>query len=412
MRILFAVWGSAGDLFPVMPLAKSAERAGHEVRFAASRTLALYLRALRLNPVSYGLGLDAEAARDPNLLSTRFFGWESWRRLFCNYIGRDLPESTRALERSFAAWTPDVVVTTTFAAAARLAAKRQSIPLINTSIYPQHRLLTRKNRRFASTYTDRVVAVADKTIQEQSHVASLAWGVDESTFWLHDPALLGNDALADGIDPVGFPYWDLAVESNEALQTARTFMDAGPERPTLVTFGSFSGLMRQSVIEATVRTIRDRGERCIVLGAPRSTSDNAISHEPEVLFTGFVSLSKILSGCRYVVHHGGIGTTFAAILARRPAVVLPQAFDQTFNARLVQQAGIGIDGSQRSLSSSLTELRRRTGIEQRLDTVADRLRPPTDPGRLFLDRLASSGYVELRAGAGAANPSVGPAGRT
>jgi sterol 3beta-glucosyltransferase len=42
-----------------------------------------------------------------------------------------------------------------------------------------------------------------------------------------------------------------------------------------------------------------------------------------------------------VVHHGGAGTTAAALLAGRPSVICPFFGDQPFWGRLVHQAGLG-----------------------------------------------------------------------
>jgi len=54
-----------------------------------------------------------------------------------------------------------------------------------------------------------------------------------------------------------------------------------------------------------------------------------------------------------VVHHGGAGTTGAALRAGRPQVVVPHAFDQFGWARCVVEAGIGPQSLARSdLSTS------------------------------------------------------------
>jgi UDP:flavonoid glycosyltransferase YjiC (YdhE family) len=46
-----------------------------------------------------------------------------------------------------------------------------------------------------------------------------------------------------------------------------------------------------------------------------------------------------------VIHHGGLGTTVGALRAGRASVVVPQAFDQSFSAALVERAGVGVAAS-------------------------------------------------------------------
>lgn len=54
-----------------------------------------------------------------------------------------------------------------------------------------------------------------------------------------------------------------------------------------------------------------------------------------------------------MIHHGGLGTTFSALRSGAPAVVVPQAFDQAFNARLVESAGAGLASSSAGLTADL-----------------------------------------------------------
>ena len=55
----------------------------------------------------------------------------------------------------------------------------------------------------------------------------------------------------------------------------------------------------------------------------------------------FLPLSNLLPHCRGIVHHGGIGTTSAAMASGCPQAVMPMAFDQFDNAHKVTRLGIG-----------------------------------------------------------------------
>lgn len=56
----------------------------------------------------------------------------------------------------------------------------------------------------------------------------------------------------------------------------------------------------------------------------------------------FAPFRHLLPLCAAIVHHGGIGTTAAALTAGTPQLVLPLAWDQPDNAERVQRLGVGI----------------------------------------------------------------------
>jgi UDP:flavonoid glycosyltransferase YjiC (YdhE family) len=56
----------------------------------------------------------------------------------------------------------------------------------------------------------------------------------------------------------------------------------------------------------------------------------------------FAPFRQLLPLCGAVVHHGGIGTTAAALQAGCPQVVLPLAWDQPDNAARVARLGAGL----------------------------------------------------------------------
>jgi UDP:flavonoid glycosyltransferase YjiC (YdhE family) len=55
----------------------------------------------------------------------------------------------------------------------------------------------------------------------------------------------------------------------------------------------------------------------------------------------FAPLRRLLPLCGAVAHHGGVGTTAAALEAGCPQLVLPLAWDQPDNAARVRRLGVG-----------------------------------------------------------------------
>lgn len=374
MRILFSTWGSAGDLFPLIPIAEAARASGSEVLFACPRTLGLYLRALGYRSVALGSGHEINAVLDPTVYSTRFDGWASWRSTWERYVAPELFDTARACEKVIEEWRPDVVVTTTFAAAARIAAFRKGVPHQGLTIYPQHRVLEREDdRRFAPTFLAQVRHAAGAAALAAHGLAASAWGLDNQTLLLHDPCLLGFAHQA-GVDrAVGFPYWDASVASAASLDLAQEWLDADHAPVVVVTLGSFVGLHQKSVLKEAAAAAARAGCRGLVVGAPRDLQGPSAQYDADVLGIPFVPLSQIVGRARVVIHHGGIGTTFAALRAGRPAIVLPQSYDQPFNAQLIENAKVGFDGSGRDLAGLIEWLLNDETTQARSQAASRRL---------------------------------------
>lgn len=95
-----------------------------------------------------------------------------------------------------------------------------------------------------------------------------------------------------------------------------------------------------------------------------------LSGRDDILCVGFVPLIPIINKASAVVHHGGIGTMIGAWRSACPAVVLPQAFDQAYNARIVAASGTGFDGAARLLVGALSAVLGDDRFRRRVETVA------------------------------------------
>jgi UDP:flavonoid glycosyltransferase YjiC (YdhE family) len=63
---------------------------------------------------------------------------------------------------------------------------------------------------------------------------------------------------------------------------------------------------------------------------------------PTILHCPFAPFRQLLPLCAAVVHHGGIGSTAAALDAGCPQLILPLAWDQPDNAVRIEKLGVGI----------------------------------------------------------------------
>jgi sterol 3beta-glucosyltransferase len=130
-------------------------------------------------------------------------------------------------------------------------------------------------------------------------------------------------------------YWfgesSLAPEPSEDLLR---FMDQGAP-PVCVGFGSMDtadpGAMRRLVVQAL------DGRRGVLVGDLHP--DGAAELPGSVFVVGAVDHAWLFERCAAAVHHGGAGTTAAALRAGVPAVIVPHMLDQRTWAQRLHELG-------------------------------------------------------------------------
>lgn len=148
----------------------------------------------------------------------------------------------------------------------------------------------------------------------------------------------------------------IAPDTSEADILAadlRAFLDDGPA-PLLMTFGSCPVVSAARDAEMFLAAARATGSRVIIqsdampVGAINGWAWNAPG----------VAHAALLPKTSGVVHHGGAGTTHAALAAGRPSLVIPHLGDQGYYARRVHALGAGPRGVPRwRLTSSILRAR-------------------------------------------------------
>ena len=344
MRVVIATVGSGGDLFPLVPIANELTSRDHEVKWLVPRSLGLYARALGHDVCSLGDGSEMRVLHDQRLLTTSFDGWRSWRMTMDDYVLPTLAGDVPVAQTIIRRWRPDVVVTSGFACAARTAATIENVPFVELSIYPQHQMLG-PGSRMAPRVSSVISSLAGS--DDQSLVLRLCWGTPADVL-LHDPLLVHQS-----VPSVGFSSWDEVPGSSARHGELLGWAASGVGPRVLCTLGSFVGMSTPRWERIMVGLSSPRW-RAVVVGPhpslPRTSGSDVLS------VRSFVALSALLSHFDVVVHHGGLGTTIAALRAGLPAAVLPHAFDQSHNARLLERAGVGRCCSETTLRSTIEDL--------------------------------------------------------
>lgn len=173
-------------------------------------------------------------------------------------------------------------------------------------------------------------------------------------------------------------YWFLDTDPDwTPPPSLAAFLDGGPP-PIYIGFGSMVGAdaerLGQVVIEALART----GSRAV------AASGWGGLRLPEKLPDTILPLAEaphdwLFPRMAAVVHHGGAGTTAAALRAGRPNLVVPFFGDQPFWGKRVHKLGAGPppipqrELTAESLSAALRELTRASDIRASAEAIGQKL---------------------------------------
>ncbi|MGW4688726.1 glycosyltransferase [Streptomyces sp. NPDC004244] len=136
-----------------------------------------------------------------------------------------------------------------------------------------------------------------------------------------------------GLEVVG-NWWPHCPDDAALPPELADFLDAGPP-PVFVGFGSMAADEGERLADIAVRALREAGLR----GVLQAGAAGLHATGDDVLAVGEVPHQLLLPRTAAVVHHGGAGTTAAALRAGVPAVPVPVTADQPFWARRVAALG-------------------------------------------------------------------------
>lgn len=293
--------------------------------------------------ISFGNGSEKSALTDPSLFTTNRDGMDAWERSMVHYVLPLLEESFDAFLNQIEDEAPDRIITTAQGYWGSLSGERLQIPWTTLHLYPQ--LMLRAGggpaREGAATFAQPLERWLEQKERElglperQNRVHS--WSISDRTACAHDPSLPIDDLE---VPLCGFPYWDEAFGSGRELEYALEFLDRGNGRPTVaVCLGSYIGLRANDIWDLLAQLGQECGLQLLLVGAGpsrerlRSTNVLAVSH---------IQMSKLMNKVDFVMHHGGIGVTYGTLQSGVPAIVVPFAFDQSYNARILERARVGV----------------------------------------------------------------------
>lgn len=125
-------------------------------------------------------------------------------------------------------------------------------------------------------------------------------------------------------------FWDRARRPPAELLA---FLDDGPE-PILATFGTAWVIDPERTLAALLHAARRFGRRVVLVDGPETSLPDDLVRVHDVDY------GEVFARVAAVVHHGGQGTTAAALRAGVPQVVVPSFADQPFWGRRMAELGV------------------------------------------------------------------------
>ena len=158
--------------------------------------------------------------------------------------------------------------------------------------------------------------------------------------------------------------WHLASPSYVPPPELVDFLAEGPQ-PIIITFGSMGGSNGRETTEILIDTIKKINQRAIIqAGWGKLGTQKAL---PDIFCTDYVPHQWLFpQGC-CVVHHGGAGTTASVCRAKVPSVVVAHNADQPYWGKRLSDLGVAPKHLHRR---NLTPERLAKRIQKVLDTPA------------------------------------------
>jgi len=393
-RILVTCSGTRGDVQPIAALSVAMKDAGFVVKVSTSVDHVALFTQFNIDVVGNSFDYEKMVLEQPDVLKAlttgnvvKFFEGYKEQQTRC------FPEDFARVLETMKEFKPDVIMSTSLDMyESRIMTRVLDIPMIFIGLQPvlptgnavsfmgEPKCLPRGLHRAAWTFMFYSLYkshkdVKDKTIlslvpEAEEHIptsfhqfiANAMHPVEPSLYGV-SPELCPRQAdWPEDLNPTNTGFWIIGNKQQKALASTSTaflqgatldelsaFIAAGPT-PVYIGWGSMVSVSSEHMVRLAAEALKLAGQRGIILGGWASLSPELLAETPElqafaeksILFLKAAPHEWLFPQCAATVHHGGMGTTAAALRSGVPTVITPCAFDQFNNARIVERSGAGI----------------------------------------------------------------------
>ena len=364
MKIVFATFGSLGDLHPYLAIARELKQRGHGPLIA---TFAEHREAVEAAGVAFApMRPDMARFGDRSAIMARLI--DPWRGP--QYMVREMfipcvRESYEDLARACSG--ADLLVTHPLTFAGPILAEKEGLRWASSALSPMtmfsdfdpplfpavpwmrrarrlgvapYRLLFRIPRAIVRRWEQPLRAFrAGLGLAATDAIAQFEGQFSPR---LHLALFSGVLAAAQPDWPpstvvCGFARYDGMPLGASARAELDAFLAAG-EPPVVFGLGSSAVMVAGDFWRAAIDAAVSLGRRAVLLTGSPPARLGAVP--PTVKLFDYLPYSAVFPGAAAIVHSGGIGTLAQALAAGRPQLIVPVAFDQPDNARRTAALGV------------------------------------------------------------------------
>jgi UDP:flavonoid glycosyltransferase YjiC (YdhE family) len=177
---------------------------------------------------------------------------------------------------------------------------------------------------------------------------------------------LFRHVLSPGVDPERYIYTGACIidaehqrkyndnfGGDDGQKQIELFLDQDKNmKPVYIGFGSMLGNTPECMVVMAVKALMHANERGIILGGYAGLSlellckatddeDVIVYAKKNILFVKAASHEWLFPLVKCIVHHGGAGTTQAALRSGVPTIITPVFLDQFCHSHVVNELGVG-----------------------------------------------------------------------
>jgi UDP:flavonoid glycosyltransferase YjiC (YdhE family) len=325
MRILFTFIGGVGHFHPLVPVARAATEAGHEVAVACSGGLVSQVEALGFTALatSEPRTLAREPLRDMTPLAA--VDLRAAEEEFAeNFATKGARRHAAVVQEHLRGWGPDVVVRDEADLGTAIAAEVLGVPRATVLVLAAGML-----ERPELVSPPLAALRAEHGLPADPELTMLTRGLTLSPF----PPSFRSPAspLRLQQEPFCFRYGERVPLATEP-PGRRVYVTLG------TVFNSASGDLWERLLAGLAGVEADI---VVTIGRDLDPADLG-AQPPHISIERFVPQATILGHTDLVVSHGGSGSLLATLAHGLPSVLLPLGADQPHNAIRAEELGLAV----------------------------------------------------------------------